>query len=243
MEKVSAGKKLYEQVVERVNDMIARGLYKKDDLLPSEKELMEMMGVSRVTVREALRLLGEAGVIRTQKGKGSYVLVDASQFSGHEDVLTAYPKAFMESTDLRILLEPAVARRVATCASEEERRAIGDYLDDFDRELEDFHMSIILAAHNGMLTETFRKVINTENMPSILTLVPPSGRRAWPPSSSTSTSGSTRPSGTATGSSPTSICWSTCSSSRPPTRNSSGCSTSPAGRNVIHKDGKIGQIG
>lgn len=173
MEKVSAGKKLYEQVVERVNDMIARGLYKKDDLLPSEKELMEMMGVSRVTVREALRLLGEAGVIRTQKGKGSYVLVDASQFSGHEDVLTAYPKAFMESTDLRILLEPAVARRVATCASEEERRAIGDYLDDFDRELEDFHMSIILAAHNGMLTETFRKVINTENMPSILTLVPP----------------------------------------------------------------------
>ena len=58
MTKVTSGKKLYEQVVERINTMIAQGIYQKGDLLPSEKELMEMMGVSRITVREALRLLG-----------------------------------------------------------------------------------------------------------------------------------------------------------------------------------------
>ena len=51
MEKISAGKRLYEQVVERVRGMIEQGIYKKGDLLPSEKELMEMMGVSRITVR------------------------------------------------------------------------------------------------------------------------------------------------------------------------------------------------
>ena len=38
--------------------MIVQGIYKKGDLLPSEKELIEMTGVSRITVREALRLLG-----------------------------------------------------------------------------------------------------------------------------------------------------------------------------------------
>ena len=70
MEKISAGKRLYEQVVERVRGMIEQGIYKKGDLLPSEKELMEMMGVSRITVREAMRLLSEAGVIHTIKGKG-----------------------------------------------------------------------------------------------------------------------------------------------------------------------------
>ena len=62
--------KLYEQVVEQIKNMIVQGIYKKGDLLPSEKELIEMTGVSRITVREALRLLNEAGVIETHKGKG-----------------------------------------------------------------------------------------------------------------------------------------------------------------------------
>ena len=65
--------KLYEQVVEQIKNMIVQGIYKKGDLLPSEKELIEMTGVSRITVREALRLLNEAGVIETHKGKGSFV--------------------------------------------------------------------------------------------------------------------------------------------------------------------------
>lgn len=81
MTKVTSGKKLYEQVVERINTMIAQGIYQKGDLLPSEKELMEMMGVSRITVREALRLLGETGVIQTVKGKGSYLLMDWQQLA------------------------------------------------------------------------------------------------------------------------------------------------------------------
>ena len=58
---LTSGKKLYEQVLERIKGMIAQGTYQKGDMLPSEKELMEMMGVSRITVREALRLLSEAG--------------------------------------------------------------------------------------------------------------------------------------------------------------------------------------
>lgn len=71
--------KLYEQVVEQIKNMIVQGIYKKGDLLPSEKELIEMTGVSRITVREALRLLNEAGVIETHKGKGSFVVVDGSE--------------------------------------------------------------------------------------------------------------------------------------------------------------------
>ena len=85
MEKISAGKRLYEQVVERVRGMIEQGIYKKGDLLPSEKELMEMMGVSRITVREAMRLLSEAGVIHTIKGKGSFVLMDPKELLDHPD--------------------------------------------------------------------------------------------------------------------------------------------------------------
>ena len=53
--RVKTGVKLYTQVLEQVKSMIAQGVYKKGDLLPSEKELIEMMGVSRITVRKALQ--------------------------------------------------------------------------------------------------------------------------------------------------------------------------------------------
>ena len=79
--RVKTGVKLYTQVLEQVKSMIAQGVYQKGDLLPSEKELIEMMGVSRITVRKALQILSEAGVIETRKGKGSFVAVDASELA------------------------------------------------------------------------------------------------------------------------------------------------------------------
>ena len=55
MNKLS-NKPLYDQVFDQIKDMIRSGTYRTGDQLPSEKELMERMGVSRVTVRQALRL-------------------------------------------------------------------------------------------------------------------------------------------------------------------------------------------
>ena len=75
MNKLS-NKPLYDQVFDQIKDMIRSGTYCAGDQLPSEKELMERMGVSRVTVRQALRLLADAGIIETRKGKGSIVSVD-----------------------------------------------------------------------------------------------------------------------------------------------------------------------
>ena len=173
MEKISAGKRLYEQVVERINAMIGEGLYGKGDLLPSEKDLMEMMGVSRITVREAIRLLNEAGVIQTLKGKGSFVLLDKEALSGHQEEKNAYPKSFLESTDVRIMLEPAVARYVAQSGDEAARRAIGDHLSRGGEELEDFHKAIIRVTGNQVLIDFFDTLLAMEDVPPMLSLVPP----------------------------------------------------------------------
>lgn len=173
MEKISAGKPLYEQVVEQVRGMIEQGRYKQGDLLPSEKELMEMMGVSRITVREAMRLLSEAGVIRTVKGKGSFVLLDQKELLDHSSEKAAYPKSFLESTDVRLLLEPAAARYLATHGDEEERRAIGDHLSPVGEALEDFHQAIIRATGNQVLIHFFESLLKMENVPPMMSLVPP----------------------------------------------------------------------
>ena len=78
--------------------MIAQGVYQKGDLLPSEKELIEMMGVSRITVRKALQILSEAGVIETRKGKGSFVAVDASELAPASMDLKKYCESFVQAT-------------------------------------------------------------------------------------------------------------------------------------------------
>ena len=62
---------LYEQVVKMVKDQIVSGVYSKGDLLPSEKEMIDNLGVSRITVRKALSILSDMGYIRTEKGRGS----------------------------------------------------------------------------------------------------------------------------------------------------------------------------
>lgn len=160
--------KLYEQVVEQIKSLIVQGVYKKGELLPSEKELIEMMGVSRITVREALRLLNEAGVIETHKGKGSFVMVDGSEFL-HGDG-NHYGEQFLNSTRARLILEPAVAREVALTATEQELLEIEKCAEQDNRE---FHRKIIAAAHNPVLMQWFEQLIDMEANPEIQNLVPP----------------------------------------------------------------------
>lgn len=115
------GTKLYEQVVEQIKDMVARGAYGKGDLLPSEKELMELTGVSRITVREALKTLAEVGIIETHKGKGSVVIIDSGELaSATVDALTREQcrETFLWCCNARLLIEPEVARHAAIMASD-----------------------------------------------------------------------------------------------------------------------------
>ena len=107
--RVKTGVKLYTQVLEQVKSMIAQGVYKKGDLLPSEKELIEMMGVSRITVRKALQILSEAGVIETRKGKGSFVAEGNSARAlmlakCQQAVRTAVQQARLAGADLPTIL-------------------------------------------------------------------------------------------------------------------------------------------
>ena len=113
---------LYEQVEEQIRNMILNGAYRKGDLLPSEKDLTDMTGVSRITVREAIRGLAEVGIIETRKGKGSIVLIDGNELlarAGMEES-TGYRRNFELATETRLLIEPEIARQAALLATNEE---------------------------------------------------------------------------------------------------------------------------
>ena len=65
--------KAYDQVIEVIKDKIKKGKIKKGDKLPSEREMVESLGLSRASVREALRALEVIGLIESIQGAGNYI--------------------------------------------------------------------------------------------------------------------------------------------------------------------------
>lgn len=63
----------YVQIAEILGQRVAQGVYPRDTFLPSEAELAREFGVTRMTVRGALRVLQEQGKVRTERGRGTRV--------------------------------------------------------------------------------------------------------------------------------------------------------------------------
>ena len=79
-------KPLYRQIADRIREQIARGELKPGDALPTESALQTEFGVSRVTVRQALRQLVEQQILESIQGSGTYVKEDR-HVDTHSEVL------------------------------------------------------------------------------------------------------------------------------------------------------------
>src|SRR4051812_10590345 len=72
----------YAVVVDRLRRAIALGVLLPGDRLPPERTFAERLGVSRVTIREALRVLQGEGLLLTKRGSGGTIVSDAARLSG-----------------------------------------------------------------------------------------------------------------------------------------------------------------
>ena len=187
LEEIKGNTTLYELLIEQIKGAIARGDYQKGDMLPSENELIQRTGVSRITVREALRVLSEAGVIEKRKGKGSFVLVDSSEFSSVEEIRkskTEYWEFFMNSTRARMMIEPEIARAAAQNAGEDDIAAIEQTFPKRKRSVnpeesfEQFHYMVAKAAGNPLILSIMEQLMRSEDQNELrssqnIRLVPP----------------------------------------------------------------------
>ena len=178
--------KLYEQMVDKIRERIAGEIYRKGDMLPSEKDFIDEFQVSRTTVREALRMLSEAGVSETRQGTGSVVLLDAEDFGAEEEERKKdYQSNFAYTTQARLLLEPEVARLAALEGSEEAKARINRCLEEELRrsgkkseQAEAFHRSIFQATENPFLMDLYEKLLGAEANPPITSLVAPNRQKS-----------------------------------------------------------------
>jgi len=66
-------RRIYEDIVRQIQGLIAERQLQPGDRLPSERELAELLSVSRASVREALRVLSAMGLVEVRSGDGTFV--------------------------------------------------------------------------------------------------------------------------------------------------------------------------
>ena len=72
-------KRAYEDIVQQIRQLIEKGKLKREDRLPTERELCETFKVSRATVREAIFSLETMKFVQRRQGKGTYVIASSEE--------------------------------------------------------------------------------------------------------------------------------------------------------------------
>jgi DNA-binding FadR family transcriptional regulator len=181
------GGNAFEETVERLLQAIKLGQVRPGDRLPSERELALRLGISRVTLREAIRVLAQEGYLESRRGRagGTFVLPTAD-WRDIRDVRTLVGDLASELTDallLRQVLEPGAvelaARRthlpdkvsmLREMLAEEQAVAVTDYRPIDSR----FHVALADLAESPSLTAAVADVrMRLNDLLDLIPLLPP----------------------------------------------------------------------
>jgi GntR family transcriptional repressor for pyruvate dehydrogenase complex len=119
---------LGQQVVGRIVDLIRTGNLRPGDRLPPERELVEIFGISRASLREAVRALATLGIVETRHGGGAFVTdLDARTLLAPLDFFLSLSQANLDDAfESRRIIEVEIVRQAAMKAH---RADIGDLKD------------------------------------------------------------------------------------------------------------------
>jgi GntR family transcriptional repressor for pyruvate dehydrogenase complex len=165
-------KKIYEEVVEQIRQLMADGALKPGDKLLPERELADRLQVSRASVREAIRALEMMGFVEIKPGDGTFVRnTNADDIIQPLAMFLAVEKSsLLEMLEIRRIFETASARMAAERATEEELGKLkasleqmedGLNLQDSEKGEESdtaFHYAVAEATHNALLCRLFRTI-------------------------------------------------------------------------------------
>jgi GntR family transcriptional repressor for pyruvate dehydrogenase complex len=165
--------RIYQQIVEQIEQRFVSGELKVGDQLPSERELAEQFAVSRIAVREAVKALREKGLVEIRPGRGTFITNGTEGVVRHSLGLLMKIGAVGASPNLvevREILEPEIAALAATRIDEEQivimTKAVGVMnmaLDDVEVFVEadlDFHLALAQATQNPIIPILMNSIID-----------------------------------------------------------------------------------
>ena len=155
---------LVDQALDQLRLRITEGVWTVGQRLPTEPELSAELGISRNTVREAMRVLAFSGLIEIRQGDGSYLRAVIDPL----DTLKALSRCSLEQArETRHILEVEAIGLAALRRTDEDlielRKALSVSGDHYHGDLDSyiacdlvFHRRLVDAAHNPTLSELYR---------------------------------------------------------------------------------------
>ncbi len=176
-QKVTVVEAIIEQIVSKIRD----GELKEGTKLPSERQLIDMLNVSRSSVREALQGLAAMGLVETRSGEGTFIKQKRASFdlygSNLEELNEALQKEMRHSLrEARLILELGIVRFAAENINEESKQIVNNawlVLADFEvMAIEDpthmnwqihdqFHLSLAEASGNPFLIHLLKTLFES----------------------------------------------------------------------------------
>ncbi|MBI3681611.1 MAG: FadR family transcriptional regulator [Acidobacteria bacterium] len=154
---------LSDGIVEQITGLIARGVLKPGDRIPSEKQLCQQFGVGRTSVREALRSLTVMGILESHAGDGTFVSASRDRYleRAFQWGLLLDRKMVEDLVETRLMLESQTAFLAASKATVADLKRIAEAVQGMEKHVADperylefdlqFHQGIARATQNSIL--------------------------------------------------------------------------------------------
>lgn len=156
--------RLYELVADQIRDLIASGAIQVGERLPAERELAKNLGVSRIVIREAVKILRSEGIIDIRPGSGTYVLEPNANYAS--SALMGFLRmrrgndSFLKLLEVRKTLEIDIAGCAASKATPADCDRLEELIQWMERHRNDaakyaesdhaFHIRLATSTHNEL---------------------------------------------------------------------------------------------
>ncbi len=164
--------RLYEQIVQQIEESIVKGDLKAGDQLPAERELAQRFGVSRTAVREAVKALREKGLVEAYSGRGTFITDGTTQAVRQSlDLMVkiGQPEGSTHLAEVRAILEPEIAALAALRIQETELATMREAVAVMDRAGHDpqayieadldFHLALAEGAANPLILSLLDSIV------------------------------------------------------------------------------------
>ena len=172
MYKVVQASRLYEQIVQQIEESILKGELSEGSQLPAERDLAKQFGVSRTAVREAIKALQEKGLVDAFPGRGTFVTNGTSNSMRRyldRIIKSGEPDGWAYVVEMREILEPEIAALAAARATDQDLATMREAVEVMDNSRQDsdvfieadldFHLALAEAAGNPIVLSLIDSIV------------------------------------------------------------------------------------